>query len=336
MKPRSLTGLCLLFLILSASTAHAQIFSPLPPEVWPDIIDTPPTPDSIIIQIRQHNYDAAWRMAKDLAIITARQQVHNYFNSKVQMTRLAATLNKIIDDPAKSDTEKKDELLNLTDASLEPTVSSPAGELNLTMQHSIELGVTRLEWDDRVRHGSCSGGYVSTSCTGYGSSSWNCSGGATYSTVFYKSQPDYIIYRIVNGQEKVITRIRGYMANSGTQNLSITPNFWNSVWATAKYYYNQVKGVPYRDVVPGRAFFYDFNADLHNPGDTLQYKVVTHDDWFLPPSVCGAGTGSNHTTTVTADGDGNGRMDYLSSADYAKFFKKYYGWLPGLISSMLE
>ena len=87
---------------------------------------------------------------------------------------------------------------------------------------------------------------------------------------------------------------------------------------------------------PGRAFFYDFNADMHEPGQTLQYKVVAHDDWLMPPQVCGAGTGHTTLTTVTADGDGNGRMDYLTNADYAKFFKKYYGWLPGLINSIIE
>jgi hypothetical protein len=323
-----------LFLILPISTARAQIFTPLPPEVWPPIVDTPLQISDILNELAYRNYQAAWRIAKDLAIIEARQQVHNYFKSKVKMTKLAADLNQIFDDPNRTLIEKEDDLLALTDASLEPTASPQSGALNVTMQHSIELGVTRLEWDDKVRTGSCSGGMVSANCRSIGGV-WSCDASGSYSTVYYKSQPDYIIYRIVNGQETVISRLKGSLQNSGSPALTISDNLWKSSWSFAKVYYNS-RGKPYRDVVPGRAFFYDFNADMHEPGQTLQYKVVVHDDWLMSPQICGAGTGSTIPTTVTADGDGNGRMDYLSNADYAKFFKKYYGWLPTVINSILE
>lgn len=334
MKARMLTGAGLSLLTLFATTVRAQIFTPLPSEVWPPIVDTPLAPADILNELSHRNYQAAWRIAKDLAIIQARQQVHNYFNSKVRMTKLAADLNKIIDDPSKTDVQKEDDLLQVTDASLEPTISARSGVLNVTMQHSIELGVTRIEWDDKVRLGSCSGGGVATSCSST-AGVWSCNASGNYSTVYYKSQPDYAIYRIVNGQETVITRIKGALQNSGSPALSLTDNLWKTGWSFAKAYYSSLNK-PYRDVVPGRAFFYDFNADMHEPGQTLQYKVVTHDDWLLPPSVCGAGTGGTTTTTVTADGDGNGRMDYLTNADYAKFFKKYYSWLPGLLNSVVQ
>jgi hypothetical protein len=96
----------------------------------------------------------------------------------------------------------------------------------------------------------------------------------------------------------------------------------------------------YPDAVPGRAFFYDFQADMRPPGSTLAYRIFTFDDWLFPvvnnSVACGAATGGSNTTTATADGNGDGRMDYLADADYAKYFGKYMGWLPGVVGTVLE
>lgn len=338
MNLRSRAALCLLITGLFVSGARAQVFTPLPPEVWPDIVDTPLQPSDIIVELRYRNWLAAWRIAKDLAIIHARQEVHDYFHSKVKMTKLAATLNKILDDPGKTDVQKADELLMLTDASFEPSTSAPTGALNVTMKHSIELGVTRLEWDDKVRNGSQSGGRVTGQCT-YGSS-YSCSWGGTYSTCYYRAQPDYFIYRIVNDEETLITIMKGFHASSGSSSIAFSDNLWKSAWEVAKYYYETVLSGNYPNVVPGRAFFYDFQADMRPPGSTLSYRVVTFDDWLFPvvngATACGAATGGSHATTVSADANGDGRMDYLTNADYSKYFGKYFGWLPAVIGSVLE
>jgi hypothetical protein len=103
----------------------------------------------------------------------------------------------------------------------------------------------------------------------------------------------------------------------------------------------------YPDAVPGRAFFYDFQAELRPPGSTLSYRVETFDDWLFPvfdsngdgigdSVACGAATGKRNTTTVTADSNGDGRMDYLTDADYSKYFGKYSGWLPGVLNTILD
>ena len=348
MKKGSKTGFCLLFVILSTSVSvHAQVFTPVPTDVWPTVVNTPDTPSDIIAELRYRNWQAAWRIAKDLAIIEARKQVHAYFNSKVDMTKLAANLNKIIDDPTKNDVQKADQLLLLTDASLEPTTLPQTGTLNVTLQHSIELGVTRLEWDDKVRNGSQSGVRATANCSG-STTSYICSfGGAVVSTCYYRSQPHYLIYRVINGQETLITQMVGSLKSSGSSSFTLTDNLWKSAWSVAKAYYTVYVQGTYRDVVPGRAFFYDFQADMRPPGSTLAYRIQVIDDHFVAAVdtnhdmigdtlPCGAGTGgATYNTTVNADANGDGRMDYLTDADYAKYFGKYFGWLPALIDSLL-
>jgi hypothetical protein len=349
MKLRSKSGLCLLFVFLSASVnLHAQVFTPIPTDVWPTAVHTPDTPSDIIAELRFRNWQAAWRIAKDLAIIQARKKVHSYFHSNVEMTKLAANLNKIIDDPTKTDVQKADQLLMLTDASLEPTTLPKTGTLNVTLQHSIELGVTRIEWDDKVRNGSQSGVHATAKCVG-STTSYTCGfQGAVVSTCYYRSQPHYNIYRRINGVETLITTMTGSLTSSGSASFTTADKLWKSAWNAAKYYYAVYLQGTYRDVVPDRAFFYDFQADMRPPGSTLSYRIHVVDDHFVQAvdtnhdmigdtMPCGAGTGgATFSTIANADADGDGRMDYLTSADYSKYFAKYYGWLPVLIDSVLE
>lgn len=330
MKIRSAAGACLLTCMLFAMPAQPQILSPVPPDVWPTEIDGPLTPALVIILIRDRNFAALWRLAKDAALAYARDQILHNANLPYIGGQLAMRLRAIIDDPAKPPLQKYDELLQLTDNSLEPTKSPASGVLNVTLQHSIELGVTRLEWDDKARTGSQSGGQVTTNCVGW-TGQMSCTESASYSTCFYRSQPEYYIYRVVNGQETLITRIQGSLVSSGDVGITFNDSLFQSAWSAAKYYYTVQLSGKYPDVKPGRAFFYDFQADLREPGTTLSYKVISSDDFFVSPYVCGARTGKTYTATVVSDGNGDGRMDYLPAADYAKYAGKYTSWLPAVL-----
>jgi hypothetical protein len=124
--------------------------------------------------------------------------------------------------------------------------------------------------------------------------------------------------------------------SSGSVGITFTDHLWKSAWSAAKYYYTVQLSGKYPDVVPGRAFFYDFQADLRPPGSTLSYKIESTDDFLVPPNVCGARTGKYYMTTVVADGNGDARMDYLPASDYSKYFGKYNGWLPPVLELLLE
>jgi hypothetical protein len=333
-------------LMLAATSARAQVFSPTPPDVWPSYVYPPTNVNQIWQWIRDRNYAALWRLAKDQAIKEGRDQVVSYAKGQIRAKALAKRIDLILEDPIMTVPQKYDALIQFTDSSFEAHTSSPSGLLNVTLKHSIELGVTRLEWDDKVRDGTQSQYRATGNCTGT-TTSMSCSWGGAYSRCYYRSQPDYYIYRIVNGQETLITALGGSMYSSPYSGFQINKKLWNSAWDAAKYYYTQVLQGAYPDAVPGRAFFYDFQAELRPPGSTLSYRVDTFDDWLFPvfdsdgdrigdSVACGAATGRRNTTTVTADANGDGRMDYLTDADYSKYFGKYSGWLPAVLGTVLE
>lgn len=346
MNLRMKAGLCLLVAMLSAASARAQVFSPIPPDVWPPAISAPVNVNQIWQWIRDRNYAALWRLAKDPIIKAGRDEVVKYAKGQIKATALARRIDLILEDPIMTLTQKYDALIQFTDSSFEVHTSAPSGLLNVTLKHSIELGVTRLEWDDKVRDGTQNTYRATGNCIGT-TTSMNCSWGGAYSRCYYRSQPDYYIYRIVNGQETLITALGGSMYSSPSSGFQVNAKLWNSAWNAAKYYYTEVLHGTYPDAVPGRAFFYDFQAELRPPGSTLSYRVDTFDDWLFPvydsngdgigdSVACGAATGRRNTTTVTADVNGDGRMDYLTDADYSKYFGKYSGWLPGVIDLILE
>lgn len=335
MKIRSAAAICLLIFLVHAAPAKSQILSPVPPDVWPSQIDGPLSPALVIVLIRDRNFAALWRLAKDAALAYARDQILHNAKLPYMGGQLAMRLRAIIDDPAKTPVQKLDELLQLTDNSLEPTKSAPSGTLNVTLQHSIELGVTRLEWDDKARSGSQSGGMVTTNCVGW-TTSMSCTGGGSFSTCYYRSQPQYFIYRVVNGQETLITKLPGSLVSSGDFSIVLPDSLFQSAWSIAKDYYTLELSGKYPDVKPGRAFFYDFQPDLREPGTTLSYKIISSDDFLVNPNVCGARTGKTYTTTIVADGNGDSRMDYLPAADYAKYVGKYTSWLPGVLGTILD
>ena len=130
--------------------------------------------------------------------------------------------------------------------------------------------------------GSQSGVRATANCVG-STTSYTCSfGGAVVSTCYYRSQPHYLIYRVINGQETLITQMVGSLRSSGS---------------------------------------------------TTSRQICARPAARWP---CGAGTGGTiYNTTVNADANGDGRMDYLTNADYAKYFGKYFGWLPAVINSVL-
>jgi hypothetical protein len=123
---------------------------------------------------------------------------------------------------------------------------------------------------------------------------------------------------------------------SGSSSITISDSLWNSAWSAAQYYYTVQLSGKYPAAVPGRAFFYDFQADLRPPGSTLSYRIETFDDWALPPDVCGAGTGKYFTATAVADANGDSRMDFLTAADYARYVRKYFGWFPAVLETVLQ
>jgi hypothetical protein len=308
--------------------ASATITPPSP--VWDQEI----RPQEILGELFAGNYRYALQLAKDFAVQEARKKINDGTAAKVLVSRLAAALNKIIDDPGKTQVQKEDEIFALINASLEPQSSAPVGPLNLTLRHSVEYGVTRLEWDAKTVEDTCYFGTISGTChIDSGLNPQSCSTAGNGGWARYYRQPEYIVLRTVSGQSTGLTRMPGYAeARSTGQPFD---DLWTSVRGFLRDYYQQHYGEPFPNAVPpGRVFFYDVHGEFRDPGTTLSYEVLSDD--VVGGLYQGCGGRHGYRSVAVADSNGDGRMDYLPASAYSKYFAKYYGWLPGVVNSLLD
>jgi hypothetical protein len=320
-------GVLSLLFVAWSPASRADVI--IPPEIW----NTTITPVQIFNELIAGNFRFAFRLAKDYAIAQIRQELLNGKKIPVLGAKLAMQLNKIIDDPAKNQIQKEDEIFLLINASLEPQATAPVGPLNLTLRHSIEFGVTRLEWDQKTAHDACDGGFAGFQCTDSGpNGTLQCTGQGSASTVYVRREPAYQITRIVNGVSKNVTVLAG-LQEMHTRTIDFGYSFRSVLLASLKYYYYTNYGAPFSDIAPGRVIFYDFHGDFVQKGDTLSYKVFSGDGLYR---YLDCGAIHNLESTAIADGNGDGLMDFIPVAQYRKYFGKYFGWLPGVISSVLE
>lgn len=317
-------------LLTAAITIPASATIQMPTTVWSPVI----TRSEVIDEIFAGNYRYALQLAKDLLIQELRQKINDGSGAKVLAKALAKQLNRIDSDPTKSQTQKEDEFFELVNASLEPEASAPVGPLNLVLRYSVEYGVTRLEWDAKTQEDVCYFGTVSGMCyVDAGMNPQNCSSTGGGGAARYYRQPHYWIYRIVNGQETPITWLRGYA--QATSTAQPFQGLWPSVSGALQSYYQQNYGRPFPNAVPnGKVFFYDVHGDFREPSTTLSYRV--HSDDTAPDLYAGCGDRRPYDSTATADANGDGRMDFLPTTAYSKYFGKYYGWLLGVIDSILQ
>jgi hypothetical protein len=132
----------------------------------------------------------------------------------------------------------------------------------------------------------------------------------------------------VSGVEKLIAKIPGNQIVQ-RNSFGIGPNIGTDILNAYNYY----KKIPKFPIQNGRTMWYDIHADYRNKGETLAYHVVS-DDSSTKYGNCG--NRHNYDTVTIADADGDGRMDYIPTEGYAKYFGKYYGWLTPLLGSLLE
>ena len=273
--------------------------------------------------IRDGDVAYTLKLAGDLVYQKLRQTLNDEKKLPVIVGKAVEGLQAILDDDSKTDETKADEVAALIDSMLAPYESEPTGQLNLTLRHALDTGVTRLTWDRAIEVDDCSV-YVLTAmyCEDDYGFYYQCGYDYVYQEKYVYKQPDYYIYREVNGQEKLVTKLVGDQQIS-SNTLFDTSNPWKTAKGIYNFYNNNI------DVDDSRAFFYDLNADVRNAGDTLSYRIVA-DNNAQQAGDCG--TSEIKTSIVTADADGDGRMDYIPDAEYQALFGKYYGWLVPVIT----
>lgn len=282
----------------------------MPPEPYPFSV----TYNDIRRAILDGHFKYALKLAKDLATIELKKALNDEKKLLVLVNTLSAQLKKILDDPNRSDEEKSKAVMGLIEQSLGPYQSIPAGSLNLKLKHSIEYGVTQLSWDQKLRRDTCREAIVVIPF------------GTQYVEYYFLSIPTYSIYRITNGQSRLLTTIEGM--TTFTENTFSFDPAKPDVWKAIRDIYNFYKNIPSGGVSGDRVLFDDLNSDYRTIGTTVSYKVVANN-----PQVgryCGGA--EYHESTAVLDGNGDGRADFIPQAEYSRIAGKYYGWLVPVLS----
>lgn len=246
------------------------------------------------------------------------------------LVKVAEKLEEIINGTG-SDVEKGQEILKLIEADLGSEKSNPTGALGLYYQYSFDFSTAKLSWNRKEEELACLNGFLSYECGWVDKCNiyecwqeWQCGWVEYYDITEYKVEPDYEIYRIVNGQSRLITIIYGGVRDRtttfGSEGVS-----WSGI---IRYQLGDEDSID-----PDKGVFYDFDTDFRPEGSTLDYRVVASSGRFFRSNNCQeAGYWS---TIATADGDGNGFLDFIADP-HQEIFRRYYPWLPVIITSILN
>lgn len=277
---------------------------PVPPKVsYPDIVKA----------IWQGNYEYAKKLIATAIYKEIRQKLNDEKFITVVMERLQNELNKIFSDPSKTNEQKGIDIMKLIEGTLSQYKSTKTGNLNVMLEHSVEYGVTRVTWDDKVAIDKCKEWVTQYYCDTRG-----CTLTGYETTIFVRKTPDYYVYRILGGKETLLTKLEGH-ADESEQTLSVSGNVWGTVKSAYKYFNYEM------NIDQGRSVWFDFNSDYRNKGQTLSYKIVSDDAPYGLGGTCT--TKHNYISIAHQDTNGDGKADYIPETEYAKYFGKYYGWL---------
>jgi len=226
-----------------------------------------------------------------------------------------------------SDEQKKEEAKRLVEQSILPFESTPVGELNVSYKQSLDYGFTRVIWDNKTKVELCEKVILwnpvweeQWKCDDYGNCywTWDWTWYLMYEKFIGTRQPDYYIYRVVNGQDHLLTVLKGKLTNV-VESATISPDLWKSL--TSVYQFTQDSQVN----LPTRAFFDDFNELKLNTGDRVSYKVISD---ISPYTGSYCSSTEKYSTTASLDADGDGRADFVPSIEYSKRLPAT--WLPAV------
>lgn len=309
--------LALLLFFISASPASSVELGS-----FPELFKAEVEGGDIWDELKAGHYKYAIKLTEDLFFQEVKQALNDEKLIPTIVSKLAEELQKILSDATLTEPEKKEAIFGVVTQSLENYSSVSAGELNLMLKHSIEYGATRFVWDKKTEVDTCDGGTFYWSCRNL-----SCSEGEwayhSWTDYVYKV-PDYYLYRVINGQSTLLTKLKG--SRSVTRNtLVIGESAWDSVKSAYNYYNAQN---PY-DVDSTQAAWVDLNSDYRNIGDALSYKVVADNS---PYKLGDCGSSETYTSLAFLDADGDGKVDFIPQSVYDELWMKNNAWFIPVIT----
>ncbi len=321
--------LMVIILVVTTSISIGEAVAAIDPNL-PDLgepYDVSISNADILDAIKRGSYNYAWSLAKDLLYQKARDKLMDKKTLTKIYTFIGKELEKLLNDPNKTDEQKADEIVELIIASIEPYEVQEIGDLKMSLKHSIEYGATLLSWDIKTVQFPCSAWHLS--CTWEedynGFQFQNCE----YTSIkdYVTRQPAHKIYRVTGGKEKFVTKIDGATSVKRRSYALSTDFGWSDL-------YNQVK--QYQDfenlgISEGRGAFLDHHSDVRDSDQTLSYRIEADINKYGDD----CGPARHWESNITADGDGDGKMDFIPDHEYSKLFGKYYGWMIPVITMNL-
>jgi hypothetical protein len=201
--------------------------------------------------------------------------------------------------------EKGKEIFNHINASMLSPASSPAGDLNASLEYSDDYKAMRITWDRKGRTFECVNEIWTVNMI-----NWLWGGSYTRETYYYRQEASYELYRVVDGVETSITTIDGRLQESRTsysigyaQDSGFDPRLLQNL---KSYYADTQKAF---NIPSDRLFYIDLKPDFRHKDSTLSYKVRAelHDNL---KSICNEHR-KEYFSTIAADENADGLPDFL-------------------------
>jgi hypothetical protein len=271
----------------------------------------------------------------ELAYNRARAETWMYLNDEKTYRKLATIffkeLEEILDDDSLTPIEKGNILIGRAEIDMGTTYSLPTGQLNGLGQYSIKYDVAKLEWDKKIHIHDCPGAAVQQQCDWVGMGAekqWVCQTVVNVWIDYIRQTPSVEIYRVVDGMETLITELSG---NLEVQRESLS--FSADIWKTVKSIYNFEED-PLKTAA-SKAIFYDFSADLREPGQSLSYRIYAdRAPYRLGSEHCGSS--ENFESNIAFDSNGDSKIDFIPDSKYSDMLGKMYAFMVPVNALILQ
>jgi hypothetical protein len=283
-----------------------------------------------------------WKYAVELAADYATKYLSTCSNQQKIVSALSKASSKvkaIVDDPAKTEDQKRAEIYKLIDDSILASqgTSRPGdpNELNATYRYSLDYGIARLAFDVQTRDDRCEqiwGFTVIDPFFDYYSGELRSRGTSfSYAERRHSRTPNIYVYRQVDGYpEELVVRFDGRTTggtttyNFGGPGRTVTDAAWDAAkkyaWEQVQRRYNGKPADPVTRVsvdVPTSAYL--------QPGRRVAYRLAAEwPKWNYPKGNNCEYTFVKHAL-IYVDGNADGRVDAATSEEYAKHFSQFVG-----------
>jgi hypothetical protein len=321
-----------------------------PPSIVPPVYDR----QVAVSDIANAIFMGDWRHALKLASDYARQYLSDCKNAPeitAAIMKASAKLSAIVNDPGKTETQKRAEIYRLIDESVLPyqldpkdPVRAPVNELNATYLYSLEYGIARISFDVETRDDLCA---VQWNVAGVANEFDLYAGQPLWTVVWSRIDsrhvrtPNIYVFRQVEGfPEEQVTKFSGQLIGGRTGyyagKLPSSFNYPDVKWQTARQLawdqlVKRFNGTPASPVT--RTSLDLPTAPYLQRGRAVAYRIVAEwpQHYFPKGNACEQSFFKQSLIYIDADRDS--RADIVPAADYARHLGRLYA---PVISTVLD